>query len=76
MQYVTTDKFLNHFNINSLDDLPNADELLAAGLIDNRVNSSIFGTSKFEDSEKTNNNNENIYSNIDDMISDTLNEDK
>lgn len=76
LQYVTTDKFLNHFNINSLDDLPNADELLAAGLIDNRVNSSIFGTSKFEDSEKTNHNNENIYSNIDDMISDTLNEDK
>ena len=73
--YVTTDKFLNHFNINSLNDLPNADELLAAGLIDSRVDSSIFGTSKFIDSEK-NEKKENIYSNIDDMISDTLNEDK
>ena len=73
--YVTTDKFLNHFNINSLNDLPNADELLAAGLIDSRVDSSIFGTSKFSETEK-NDKNENIYSNIDDMISDTLNEDK
>ncbi len=73
--YITTDKFLNHFNINSLDDLPNADELLAAGLIDSRVDSSIFGTSKFADIEKSENK-ENIYSNIDDMISDTLKEDK
>ena len=73
--YVTTDKFLNHFNINSLNDLPNADELLAAGLIDSRVDSSIFGTSKFMDTEK-NEKKENIYSNIDDMISGTLNEDK
>ena len=73
--YITTDKFLNHFNINSLDDLPNAEELLAAGLIDSRVDSSIFGTSKFADIEKSENK-ENIYSNIDDMISDTLNEEK
>ncbi len=73
--YVTTDKFLNHFNINSLNDLPNADELLAAGLIDSRVDSSIFGTSKFVDAEKSENK-EDIYSNIDDMISDTLNEEK
>ena len=73
--YVTTDKFLNHFNINSLDDLPNSDELLAAGLIDSRVDSSIFGTSKFVESDQ-NDDKENIYSNIDDMISDTLEEDK
>ena len=73
--YVTTEKFLNHFNINSLEDLPNSDELMAAGLIDSRVDSSIFGTSKFVESEK-NENIENIYSNIDDMISDTLSEDK
>ena len=73
--YVTTDKFLNHFNINSLDDLPNSDELLAAGLIDSRVDSSIFGTSKFIESDQ-NENKENIYSNIDDMISDTLEEEK
>ena len=73
--YATTEKFLNHFNINSLEDLPNSDELVAAGLIDSRVDSSIFGTSKFVESEK-NENKENIYSNIDDMISDTLSEDK
>mgnify|MGYP000144141602 CR=1 FL=1 len=73
--YVTTDKFLNHFNINSLDDLPNSDELLAAGLLDSRVDSSIFGTSKFVESDQ-NDDKENIYSNIDDMISDTLEEDK
>ena len=73
--YVTTEKFLNHFNINSLEDLPNSDELMAAGLIDSRVDSSIFGTSKFVENEK-NENKENIYSNIDDMISDTLTEDK
>ena len=75
IQYSTTENFLNHFNINSLNDLPNADELLAAGLIDSRVDSSIFGTSKFIETEK-NDKKENIYSNIDDMISDTLNEDK
>ena len=69
--YVTTDKFLNHFNINSLDDLPNSDELLAAGLIDSRVDSSIFGTSKFIDNDQ-NENRENIYTNIDDMIGQTL----
>jgi len=73
--YVTTDKFLNHFNINSLDDLPNSDELLAAGLIDSRVDSSIFGTSKFVESDQKEDK-ENIYSNIDDMISGTLEEDK
>ena len=73
--YVTTDKFLNHFNINSIDDLPNSDELLAAGLIDSRVDSSIFGTSKFVESDQKEDK-ENIYSNIDDMISGTLEEDK
>ncbi len=73
--YVTTDKFLNHFNINSLEDLPNSEELLAAGLIDSRVDSSIFGTAKFIENDQ-NESKENIYSNIDDMISDTLEEDK
>jgi len=70
LAYGTTDSFLSHFNLNSLEDLPNSEELMAAGLIDSRVDSSIFGTSKFvkeEDSEK-----ENIFTNIDDMISDTL----
>ena len=72
--YVTTDKFLNHFNINSIDDLPNSEELIAAGLIDSRIDSSIFGTSKFIESDESNKG-EDIYSNIDDMISNTL-EDK
>jgi len=73
--YVTTDKFLNHFNINSIDDLPNSEELLAAGLIDSRIDSSIFGTSKFIESDE-NNKGEDIYSNIDDMISNTLEDNK
>ena len=70
LAYGTTDSFLSHFNLNSLEDLPNSEELMAAGLIDSMVDSSIFGTSKFvkeEDSKK-----ENIFTNIDDMISDTL----
>lgn len=73
--YVTTDKFLNHFNINSIDDLPNSEELLAAGLIDSRIDSSIFGTSKFIESDESNKG-EDIYSNIDDMISNTLEDNK
>ena len=69
--------FLRLYKIHAdhFDDLPNSDELLAAGLIDSRVDSSIFGTSKFIESDQ-NENKENIYSNIDDMISDTLDEDK
>lgn len=73
--YVTTDKFLNHFNINSIDDLPNSEELLAAGLIDSRIDSSIFGTSKFIESDDRDKG-EDIFSNIDDMISNTLDDKK
>lgn len=71
LMYVTTDKFLNHFNINSLEDLPNAEELLAAGLIDNRVDSSIFGTTKFIEKDSMDNKDK-IYSNNDDTISKSL----
>ena len=71
LMYVTTDKFLNHFNINSLEDLPNAEELLAAGLIDNRVDSSIFGTTKFIENDSIDNKDK-IYSNNDDTISKSL----
>ena len=55
IQYVTTENFLNHFNIQKLSDLPTVDELGTAGLIDtSTVNSSIFGTSNFsEQSSKT-----------------------
>ena len=77
IQYSTTDDFLSHFNLQKLSDLPNIEELTSAGLIDNSsVDSSIFGTGKFfkEQDEKK----ENIYSDIDDMLNQTLkdNEDK
>ena len=48
IQYVTTDEFLSHFNLQKLSDLPNVEELTSAGLIDGgRVDASIFGTNKF-----------------------------
>ena len=34
IQYITTENFLNHFNIQKLSDLPTIDELGSAGLID------------------------------------------
>ena len=67
LAYGTSEKFLSHFNLNSLEDLPNSDELMAAGLIDSRVDSSIFGTNKFAKEEENENLKENIFSNIDDM---------
>lgn len=36
MTWVTTDAFLDHFSLESLDDLPGIDELKAAGLLDVR----------------------------------------
>jgi len=35
--WVTTDGFLNHFGLAGIDDLPNVDELRAAGLLDREV---------------------------------------
>ena len=77
IQYVTTDNFLSHFSLKKLSDLPTVDELGSAGLIDSTViDSSIFGTGKFY-KEKQEEKKENIYSNIDEMLSGTLkNEDK
>jgi segregation and condensation protein B len=76
IQYVTTDNFLSHFNLQKLSDLPTVDELGAAGLIDTTsVDNSIFGTSKFF-KEKQNEKKEDIYSNIDEMLSSTLNDDE
>ena len=78
IQYVTTDDFLSHFNINKLTDLPNLEELTSAGLIDNaNIDTSIFGTGKFY-KEQIQEKKENIYSDIDDMLNQTLkdNEDK
>ena len=75
IQYVTTDDFLSHFNLKKLSDLPNIEELSSAGLIDNsNINSKIFGTGKFFQ-EQSANKKEDIYSNIDDMLSSTLKSD-
>ena len=72
IQYVTTQDFLSHFNLQKLSDLPTVDELSSAGLIDNtNIDSSIFGTGKFY-REKQDEKKENIYSDIDEMLSSTL----
>ena len=72
IQYVTTEDFLSHFNLQKLTDLPNVEELTSAGLIDTgNIDTSIFGTGKFF-KEQINEKKENIYSNIDDMLNQTL----
>jgi segregation and condensation protein B len=74
IQYITTEDFLSHFNLQKLSDLPTVDELGAAGLIDTTsVDSTIFGTGKFY-KEKQDEKKDDIYSNIDEMLSSTLNE--
>ena len=76
IQYLTTDGFLNHFNLQKLSDLPTVDELGAAGLIDSTsVDNTIFGTSKFF-KEKQDKKKEDIYSNIDEMLNSTLDEEE
>ena len=76
IQYVTTDDFLSHFNLQKLSDLPTVEELGAAGLIDtSTIERSIFGTGKFY-KEKQDEKREDIYSNIDEMLGDTLLEDE
>ena len=70
--YGTTDEFLSHFNLQKLSDLPTVSELGSAGLIDtSSVDSSIFGTGKFF-KEKQEEKKDNIYSDIDGMLSSTL----
>ncbi len=72
IQYGTTDEFLSHFNLKKLSDLPTVDELGSAGLIDtSSIDESIFGTGKFY-KEKQEDKKENIYSDIDEMLSSTL----
>ena len=72
IQYVTTDDFLSHFNLQKLSDLPTVDELGAAGLIDSsNIDNAIFGTGKFY-KEKQEEKKEDIYSNIDEMLNSTL----
>ena len=74
IQYGTTEEFLNHFSLKKLSDLPTV-ELNTAGLIDSSaVDSTIFGTGKFY-KEKQEEKKENIYSDIDEMLSSTLKND-
>ncbi len=74
IQYITTDDFLSHFNLQKLSDLPTVDELGAAGLIDStNIDNAIFGTGKFY-KEKQDDKKEDIYSNIDEMLNSTLDE--
>ena len=68
IQYITTENFLNHFNIQKLSDLPTIDELSLAGLIDSSsIDTSIFGTGKFF-KEQLKAEKDNIYSDIDEAI--------
>ena len=72
IQYATTEVFLSHFNLQKLTDLPTVDELGSAGLIDpGAIDASVFGTGKFYQ-EKQDEKKENIYSNIDEMLTSTL----
>ncbi len=72
IQYITTEDFLSHFNLQKLSDLPTVDELGAAGLIDTtNVDNAIFGSGKFY-KEKQDEKKEDIYSNIDEMLNSTL----
>ena len=72
IQYITTDNFLSHFNLQKLSDLPTVDELGAAGLIDStNIDNAIFGAGKFY-KEKQDDKKEDIYSNIDEMLNSTL----
>ena len=75
IQYGTTDEFLSHFNLQKLSDLPTVDELGAAGLIDStNIDNAIFGTGKFY-REKQDDKKEDLYSNIDEMLNSTLDND-
>ena len=76
IQYGTTEDFLSHFSLQKLSDLPTVNELSSAGLIDStNIDASIFGTGKFY-KEKQKEKKENIYSDIDEMLSGTLKNEK
>jgi len=56
--------------------LPNIEELTSAGLIESsNIDSSIFGTGKFY-KEQMDEKKENVYSNIDDMLAQSLKPEK
>ena len=76
IQYITTENFLNHFNIQKLSDLPTIDELGSAGLIDtSSIDKSIFGTGKFF-KEQSMSEKQNIYEEIDEAIKKAPEEEK
>ena len=76
IQYGTTYDFLSHFSLQKLSDLPTVDELGSAGLIDTaNIDNAIFGTGKFY-KEKQEEKKEDIYENIDEMLSGTLKKDE
>ena len=77
IQYITTENFLNHFNIQKLSDLPTIDELGSAGLIDTTsIDKSIFGTGKFFKEQSINEKQKDIYEEIDEAIKKAPEEDK
>ena len=77
IQYVTTENFLNHFNIQKLSDLPTIDELGSAGLIDtSTIDRSIFGTGKFFKEQSIDDKKNNIYEDIDEAIKKAPEEEK
>jgi segregation and condensation protein B len=77
IQYITTENFLNHFNIQKLSDLPTIDELGSAGLIDTTsIDKSIFGTGKFFKEQSISEKQKNIYEDIDEAIKKAPEEDK
>ena len=76
IQYGTTNEFLSHFSLQKLSDLPTVEELGSAGLIDSsNIDKAIFGTGKFY-KEKQQVKKEDIYENIDEMLSSTLKKDE
>jgi len=76
IQYGTTDDFLSNFSLQKLSDLPTVEELGSAGLIDtSSIDNAIFGTGKFY-KEKQEDKKEDIYTNIDEMLSSTLKKDE
>ena len=77
IQYITTENFLNHFNIQKLSDLPSIDELGSAGLIDtSSIDRSIFGTGKFFKEQSIEEKKNDIYDNIDEAIKKAPQEEK
>ncbi|HLO78031.1 MAG TPA: SMC-Scp complex subunit ScpB [Magnetospirillum sp.] len=48
LQWATSDAFLDHFGLESLDDLPNLKELKAAGLLDTRPAADAYGNRAVE----------------------------